>query len=143
MTLHYKKKIVVGFLILSITLTGILATKPPREEKPVYTNLKVLSKNISDENMDFVMTSFNMQLGVNCMFCHVSKQKGYEFSFDFASDSFLNKRVARDMLRMRMKLNKKYFDTKLTGIMTTRGRIWCKTCHRGKPVPILKSSLNY
>jgi hypothetical protein len=141
MTSRYKKKLIVGFILSSIILTGIIATKPPREEKPVYTNLKVLSKNISDENMDFVMESFNMQLGVNCLFCHMSKQKGYDFSFDFASDSLRNKRIARDMLRMTMKLNKKYFDTKLNGTMTTRGKIWCKTCHRGKPIPILKSSI--
>jgi Photosynthetic reaction centre cytochrome C subunit len=137
----FKKKLLVGLILSSFTLFGVLATKPPDKQKEVYTNLQVLSKNISDENMDFVMGSFNMQLGVNCLFCHVSKQKGYEFTFDFASDSLRNKRIARDMLRMTMKLNKKYFDTKLTGTMTTRGKIWCKTCHRGKPVPILKSSL--
>jgi hypothetical protein len=141
MDLPNKKKFLVCFILSSITLAGILATKPPVRQKETYTNLKVLSKNISDENMDFVMESFNMQLGVNCLFCHISKQKGYEMTFDYASDSLLNKRAARDMLRMTMKLNKKYFNTKLTGTMTTRGRIWCKTCHRGKPVPILKSSL--
>jgi len=141
MDLPNKKKILVGFILSSMTLAGILATKPPERQKETYTNLKVLSKNISDENMDFVMEGFNMQLGVRCVFCHVSKEVNHEFSIDYASDSLMNKRIARDMLRMTMKLNKKYFNTRMNGTMTVRGTIWCKTCHRGKPVPILKSSL--
>jgi Photosynthetic reaction centre cytochrome C subunit len=136
-----KKKLTVGLLLSTTTLIGILATKPPQEEKPVYTNLKVLSKKISDENMDYIMESFNMQLGVNCLFCHVHREKDYVYSFDYASDSMMNKRIARDMLRMTMKLNKKYFNTKISGTLSSPGKIWCKTCHRGKPVPILKSSL--
>lgn len=140
MALVQKKKLIVGFILSSIIITGIFATKPPSEEKPVYKNLKVLSKKISDENMDHVMEGFNMQLGVRCIFCHVHKEEGFVYTIDYASDSMMNKRVARDMLRMTFKLNKKYFNTKLTGTMTTPGRIWCVTCHRGKPVPILKIS---
>jgi hypothetical protein len=119
-----------------ITLLGIIAAKPPQEKAAEYKNLQVLSKKISDKDMDYVMETFGVQLGVNCLFCHVGHQKGYEFSIDYVSDSMLNKRVARDMLRMTMKLNKKYFDTRLTRLMNTRGRVWCKTCHQGKPVPM-------
>jgi hypothetical protein len=132
---RYKKiKVLAGLGF--ITLLGILAAKPPQEKEPEYKNLQVLSKKISDKDMDYVMESFGVQLGVNCLFCHVGHQKGYEFTIDYVTDSMLNKRVARDMLRMTMKLNKKYFDTKLTGLMNTRGRVWCKTCHQGKPVPM-------
>jgi hypothetical protein len=136
MTLPYKKIIafsgLAGFILL-----GILAAKPPQEEKPVYKNLQVLSKKISEEDMDFVMESFNANLGANCLFCHPGKQNGTEYSFDYVSDELQNKRIAREMLRMTIKLNKKYFNTKLTGLMNTRGKIWCKTCHQGSPVPIL------
>jgi hypothetical protein len=135
MFLPYKKIIVFSGLA-GFTLLGILAAKPPQEEKNEYKNLQVLSKKITDQDMDYVMESFGVNLGVNCMFCHVSHLKGYDFSFDYASDSMLNKRVARDMLRMTMKLNKKYFNSPLTGLMNTRSRIWCRTCHQGKPVPI-------
>ncbi len=131
----YKKiKVLAGLGF--ITLLGIIAAKPPQEKEPEYKNLQVLSKKISDKDMDYVMETFGVHLGVNCMFCHVSHQKGFEFSFDYASDSMMNKRVARDMLRMTMKINKKYFDIKLTGLMDTRGRVWCRTCHQGKPVPM-------
>jgi Photosynthetic reaction centre cytochrome C subunit len=130
------KKIVAFSGLAGFTLLGILAAKPPQEEKTEYKNLQVISKKISDKDMDYVMESMGVDLGVNCMFCHVSHQKGYEFSFDYASDSLMNKRVSRDMLRMTMKLNKKYFNVRLTSLMNTRGRVWCKTCHQGKPIPI-------
>jgi Photosynthetic reaction centre cytochrome C subunit len=136
MILPYKKIIALSGLA-GFTLLGILAAKPPQEKKHEYKNLQVLSKNISDEDMDYVMESFSANLGSNCLFCHPGKQNGSEFSIDYATDILQNKRIARDMLRMTMKLNKKYFNTKLTGLMNTRGKVWCKTCHRGSPVPIL------
>jgi cytochrome c peroxidase len=83
------------------------------------------------------MESFNANLGANCLFCHPGKQVGTEYSFDYVTDELQNKRIAREMLRMTIRLNNKYFNTKMTGLMNTRGRIWCKTCHQGSPVPIL------
>jgi hypothetical protein len=129
------------FLVLSglagFSLLGILAAKPAQEENPGYKNLQVLSKKITDADMDFVMESFSVNLGANCLFCHPGKQNGSEFSIDYATDVLQNKRVAREMLKMTFKLNNKYFNTKLTTRMTTRGKIWCKTCHQGNPVPLL------
>jgi len=131
------KKIIVLSGLTGFVLFGILAAKPPQEEKPIYKNLHVLSKNISDDDMDYVMETFSVNLGTNCLFCHPGKKNGTEYKFDYVSDELRNKRIARDMLRMTMKLNKKYFNIKLTGLMNTRGRVWCKTCHQGNPVPLL------
>jgi hypothetical protein len=131
------KKIIVLFCLTGFSLLGILAAKPPQADKPQYKNLKILSKNISDDDMDFVMQSFSVNLGANCLFCHPGKQTGTEFSIDYVTDVLQNKRIARDMLKMTIKLNKKYFNTTLTGLMNTRGKIWCKTCHQGSPVPLL------
>jgi hypothetical protein len=140
---HYKrsmflpyKKIIAFTSIAGFTLLGILAVKPA-QERPGYKNLKVLSKNISKEEMDYVMETFNMGLGANCLFCHPGNQQGAEFSIDYATDQLQNKKVARDMLRMTMRLNKKYFNIRMTSRMTTPGRVWCKTCHQGRPVPML------
>lgn len=130
------KKLGVLAGLTGFSLCGILAARPPETEKPVYKNLRVLSDQISDENMDYVMESFNAGLGVTCVFCHPGQHNGTQFEIDYASDEYRNKRIARDMLRMTFKLNKKYFNTKMTGEMTTRGRIWCRTCHHGIPVPI-------
>src|SRR4249919_3137027 len=105
----HNKILALGSVSLFV-LFGMMAAKPPQEEKPEYKNLQVLSKNISDNDMDFVMESFSTNLGVNCMFCHVHYEKGLVYSFDYASDSLRNKRIARDMLKMTMKLNKKYFN---------------------------------
>lgn len=136
MSLPYKRiKVLAG--LAAFTLMGILAAKPPQEEKPEYKNLQVLSTKISDEDMDFVMQSFSVNLGANCLFCHPGIQNGSEFSIDYVTDVLQNKRIAREMLKMTIKLNNKYFNTKLSGRMTTRGKIWCKTCHQGNPVPLL------
>ena len=131
------KKIIVLSGLTGFVLFGILSGKPPQEEKPVYKNLHVLSKNISDNDMDYVMETFSVNLGTNCLFCHPGEKKGTEYKFDYVTDQLRNKRIARDMLRMTMNLNKKYFNIKLTGLMNTRGRVWCKTCHQGNPVPLL------
>jgi hypothetical protein len=136
MLLPFKKMMVLSGLA-GFTMLGILAAKPLQEEKPVYKNLKVLSKNISDRDMDYVMESFNAGLGANCLFCHPGKQNGADFSIDYVTDVLQNKRVARDMLRMTLKLNNKYFKTTMSGMMNTRGTVWCKTCHQGNAVPIL------
>jgi Photosynthetic reaction centre cytochrome C subunit len=131
------KKIIVLFCLAGFSLLGILAAKLPLEDKPEYKNLKVLSKNIRDEDMDYVMQTFSVNLGANCLFCHPGKQEGSEFTIDYVTDVLQNKQIAREMLKMTMKLNKKYFNTPLTGLMNTRGKIWCRTCHQGSPVPIL------
>ncbi len=136
MFLPYKKCVVLSSLA-GLCLLGIMAAKPLKEDIPKYKNLKVLSGKISDEDMDYVMQSFSVNLGANCLFCHPGKQTGTEFSIDYVTDVLQNKRIARNMLKMTMKLNKKYFNTRLTALMNTRGKIWCKTCHQGNPVPIL------
>ena len=123
--------------LAGFTILGIIAAKPPHDEKPLYKNLKVLSKNISEEEMEDVMESFNAGLGANCLFCHPGRQNGTEYTINYITDSLMNKRVARDMLRMTIKLNNKYFNALMSGKMDTKGRIWCKTCHQRKPVPIL------
>jgi hypothetical protein len=129
------KKLMVFCCLAALVLLGTLAAKPPEKEK--YKNLQVLSKNISDDEMDYVMETFSVNLGSNCLFCHPGKMNGTEYTFDYATDQLQNKRVARDMLRMTFKLNKKYFNISMNGLMVTKGMIWCKTCHNGSPVPIL------
>ncbi len=132
------KKSIVFSLLAGFVFVGIIASKPPGENKPVYKNLTVLSYKISEKDMDYVMETFSANLGVNCMFCHVANRDPKNFSIDYVSDKLENKRIAREMLRMSMRLNKKYFNKPLNSAMTTRGRIWCKTCHGGKPIPLLQ-----
>ena len=124
------KKLVAGFIPACIVLVGILSTKPPEREN--YTNLKILSKDLTEDEMDIIMHKFNSALGVTCMYCHVRKKNApYPEPMDFASDEKEEKIVARKMLAMTMKLNSKYFNRKIDNKISIKPRIWCNTCHRG------------
>jgi hypothetical protein len=129
------KKVPVMIGITVFILGGIGAVKPPDDEH--YKNLKVLSKDISSEQMERIMYSFERQLGVTCLYCHVSTKKDIvPQRVDFASDEKIEKKIAREMLRMTLKINKKYFNTVVDRkVNDVRPVVWCKTCHRGFPVP--------
>ena len=129
------KKIMVSSGIFSFMFLGIGATRPPEDGEGEYKNLKVVSKKIGEDEMERLMHSFNAQLGVKCMYCHKLINDDFSQGTDWASDEKKEKRVGREMLKMTMQLNKKYFDRKMDKKMTTTPVIWCKTCHRGFPRP--------
>jgi len=130
-----KKKItVVLFLSIAVVL-GIAGSKPP--QAPPKRNLKVLPKNISPEELDAVMDSFKVALNVKCDFCH-SPRKDDPKKLDFASDEKPEKEIARDMLKMTTKINKKFFNFRKA--KDADGKeilppVTCKTCHNGQPHP--------
>ena len=101
----------------------------PQEEGPI--NLKVLPKNISHAELDSTMKSFNVALGVKCGHCHAAKANG-ERGLDFASDENPMKNVARSMIKMTKRINKKYFKYEHEGVLKN---ISCKTCHNGTEEP--------
>ena len=86
--------------------------------------------------MDSIMRHFSASLGVKCTFCHVRETDGQK-NFNFASDENKNKLVARDMYKMMMKINKKYFDE--DDDKNDNGnripQVSCYTCHNGKEHP--------
>ncbi len=129
----YKKIFVLSGLFVLI-ITGISATHRSNEQGH-YKNLKVLSNHISDEQLERVMFSFQRQLGVTCLYCHVRSNDTDPEKSDFASDEKKEKRIAREMLRMTLKINKKYFDIAIDKKIVAKPVVWCKTCHRGLPVP--------
>jgi hypothetical protein len=105
---------------------------------PVFTdrNLKVLPNNISNEKLDSIMQAYTVALGVNCGFCHVKKNTAGDI--DFASDAEPMKENARNMMRMTIDINKKYFyfDKNIQPEYLTV--VHCKTCHRGEAIPLEK-----
>ena len=117
-----------------LIIAGVAATKPIDDDKP-FKNLKVLSKDISEEQLERIMFTFERQLGVTCLYCHVNTKNITPERVDFASDEKKEKRVAREMLKMTMKINKKYFDIALDKKLLTKPLVWCRTCHYGFPVP--------
>jgi cytochrome c2 len=127
----YKKTIT--FSIILATVVMLSAFMPQQQQDPKPTNLKVLPKNISHDDLDKVMDGFKAALGVKCNFCH-SPRKDNPKRLDFASDENPKKEIARDMMRMTNKINKKYFhETDKEGKLTN---ISCASCHNGKEEPV-------
>lgn len=124
-----------SFLLLS-TFTAVICASLAftSADEPRYKNLKVLPKSTTKEQMDVVMKHFNASLGVKCNFCHVFNQE--QKAMDFASDANEHKGIARDMMKMTQKINKKYF--KWEGSYTAlkdKLEVTCHTCHNGKKEP--------
>jgi Photosynthetic reaction centre cytochrome C subunit len=136
-----QKMMVTGAGIALLTLSGFLATKPEGLEGP-FKNLQVLSKKISGDKMELIMGEFNAQLGVTCGYCHPwRKQQGDIAIMDFASDEKTEKKIARLMLRMSLRINRKYFDIPVNPELTITPLVWCRTCHKGLPRPSMLAPL--
>jgi hypothetical protein len=127
-----KKNLVISLVSLFI-VAGIAATKPP--EEPKYKNLKILPKKISKEDLDKVMDSFKEALGVKCSFCHAPSKDTAQKWPDFASDEKPEKGIARKMMKMTGKINKKYFSYNKNEQGETIPAVSCMTCHHGKEHP--------
>jgi len=100
-----------------------------------FTNLKVLPKDISKQELQSTMRGFAFALGVRCEHCHVEK-KAPEHGFDFAADDKEEKKTARIMLQMVAGINHDYISKvpeKAAG--PTRIQVHCVTCHHGLAQP--------
>lgn len=128
-----KKFTVIAFIAFAVVIS-IAATEPPQNGPK--RNLKVLPKNISDEELDKVMDSWKDALGVKCNFCHAGKEVDGKFKLEFASDEKPEKEMARNMYKMTAKINKKMFHYKPSSeTKDAVPPISCNTCHNGKPHP--------
>lgn len=129
--IKFKKSLIFLCTILIVFTISAFNQPTLQVEKPRPKNLKLLPKDISHEDLDKIMKGFNMALGVKCNFCHASKTNG-EKGLDFASDENQLKEVARDMMKMTNKINKRYFNDPHEGILQN---ISCITCHNGEKEP--------
>lgn len=138
--LHYKK-LAVASVLIAFMVIGMAATRP-LDGKP-KRNLKVLPKDISHDDLDKIMESWKIALGVKCSFCHAPSKDSSSKHLDFASDAKPEKDIARHMFRMTAKINKKYFhfdaDDKGAAMMPA---VTCLTCHRGDPHPETKPGID-
>jgi hypothetical protein len=103
----------------------------PRGPRPAPTNLKVLPKTMSGDDVIKLMRQYEGDLGVECEFCHAAAAPGQRR--DNASDANPKKDVARYMISMTADLNEKY----LADMPDRRyaDPITCGTCHRGEKHP--------
>ena len=131
------KKIIVYAGIGFIMFCGIAATRVP-QEKEGCQNCKVIPKNTDDDQMERIMHQYTRQLGVTCNYCHpYTKPEIFPRRVDFVTDEDPKKRIARSMMRMTDKLNKKYFNYKndYGPKSLQEAPVSCTTCHRGISKP--------
>jgi hypothetical protein len=107
---------------------------PPQEPVKAFakpTNLKVLSKKTSGEEVDKLMRQYNGDLGVKCEYCHDGNAETQQTNY--VSDENPTKEIARYMMSMTADINEKYIDP-----MPDRqfaDPVTCGTCHRGAKHP--------
>jgi hypothetical protein len=124
MKFHKKKLAVLLLLAISVVMMSFRDVPEEKKEAPKFTNLKVLSKKISHDDLIAVMKNYNTALGVKCNYCHAKVGD----KMDFASDEKQEKNIARKMQKMANAINKKYFGG-------NSGTVACMTCHNGKANP--------
>jgi hypothetical protein len=103
---------------------------PPRNW-PAPTNLKVLPKNLTGQQVRDIMEQWEGYLGVHCSTCHTpDKTKGGPNGrpqLNFADDSKEEKQTARIMFAMTEDINRNY----VAKVPNSDEPVTCGTCHRG------------
>lgn len=125
----YKKLLTLAALFV-LVFTGIAAIEEPAGE---FKNLQVLPKNIRPDSLDKLMDGYNKALGVDCGFCHVKDKNGPALIME--KDDKPEKEITRNMMRMTMDINKKYFDFSEDANAKPVEAVTCYTCHKGQPMP--------
>ena len=92
-------------------------------------NLQVLDFE-SERELKKYMKTIGKSLGVKCKFCHDINDKSIDTD---------HKLVAREMMKMQMDLNKRFFAQISDSLLhrKTTLQISCWTCHRGSKEPQL------
>ena len=115
--------------------TGATTATPQPSSFPAPTNLKVLPKDLTGQQVHDLMEKWGTGLGMSCAACHaVDKEKvGRDGRplLNFASDSKPEKAVARLMYTMTEEINQRYI-AKIDG---SGMPVTCGTCHHGHVGP--------
>jgi tetratricopeptide (TPR) repeat protein len=127
--------LVLATLVISATAAG--AQQPPAGGQraggpPPMTNLQILPKDSSREQVLTTMAAFTAALGVQCNYCHVQEGRGGRN--DMAADEKPTKKAARAMMLLAREINTKLPEA-LGKSADATTRVGCATCHRGIPIP--------
>ncbi|MBS1974986.1 MAG: c-type cytochrome, partial [Bacteroidetes bacterium] len=82
---------------------------------------------------------FSDALGVHCDYCHAKSSDPNQKWPDFASDAKPEKNIARKMMKMTAKINKKFFSFNKDEQGNVQDAISCGICHHGSPHPEFKA----
>ena len=125
----YKKLAALAALLVFV-FTGIAAMEEPAGE---FKNLQVLPQNITEDSLGKIMAGFNASLKVDCGFCHIKDKNSGVLIME--KDDKPEKEITRNMMRMTMDINKKYFQFNEEASAKNIEAVTCYTCHKGQPIP--------
>jgi hypothetical protein len=104
---------------------------PPKHDHPAPTNLKVLPKDLTGEQVHEIMEAWEASLGAKCGTCHTPDPKNIGPNgrprLNFADDSRPEKATARLMYTMTQDINRNY----VSKVENSGEPVTCGTCHRG------------
>jgi len=124
------------FAVAALAQTPAAQQTPPAEEhhhheEPAPTNLKVLPKTMTGEQVHDLMHKWEAMLGAECSTCHAADPNNIgpngKPRLNFADDSKPEKNTARLMYRMVDDINANYVDK----VENSGVPVSCGTCHRG------------
>src|SRR5262249_27152808 len=133
-----RKALVRTWIVATVLGAGARPGAAQLPEK--FTNLQVLSKDMTRDELVRVMRGWASALGARCDYCHSGGNPQTLEGVDFAADTKREKRIAREMFRMVRALNTDYV-AKREPRPATEGaaafplRVECVTCHRGLSRP--------
>jgi hypothetical protein len=98
---------------------------------PAPTNLKVLPKNLTGDQVHEIMEGWEAALGTHCSTCHTADPNNIgpngKPRLNFADDSRPEKSTARLMYKMVEDINSNY----ISMVDNSGAPVTCGTCHRG------------
>jgi tetratricopeptide (TPR) repeat protein len=116
----------VSFVIIFLFALCSLSINARNNQDKKPTNLKILPKDISNQDLRNVMQNFSSALGVHCEYCH------YEEENDFASDGMETKKITRVMMKMKSNINETFLK-EARSIKNDVVDLNCVSCHHGSP----------
>jgi hypothetical protein len=134
----------IASLTAVVFAVTVLAQSPPAQapapaaqesqhdhQHPAPTNLKVLPKTMTGEEVHELMEKWEGSLGAHCSTCHTEDKNNIGPNgrprLNFADDSKPEKQTARVMYTMTEDINKNY----VSKIESSEQPVTCGTCHRG------------
>ena len=118
-------------LAVAVRATTLAQTPPPQGRGgPAPTNLQVLPKTLTQQEVVTIMRTFTQGLGVMCDHCHVGTQA------DRAKDDKPEKATARKMIKMMMAINDDFLKDVGDAPEPGKSKVTCYTCHRGAVKPL-------
>ena len=117
--------------------TSVISPRAAVAEWPPdsLVNLQALPKDTSVRELRTMMRGFAGALGVRCTHCHVGDDPNDLNSIDFTSDEKVEKRKAREMIRMVRRINGELL-AKVPERSEPPVVVKCRTCHHSLTRPV-------